>query len=633
MSVLQVAATTAVLLLLVFGPGLVLTRLLGLRGLAGVALAPALSCALVGLGGVAAPVAEVSWSVWVLLALTVVAGLAAYGAGRLLPASRRESDRTTRSAVQGWFLGAAVVVAGFAASLGSPWAVAAQPDATYHLNSIRSMVQTGDISSRDGGAFLYGRVHSFYPSTFHGIAATAVQLTHQQPVLVANLLAIVAAAAVWVAGCLLLCRQVHGAHGRVLVLGGLAAAAFTAMPYWMAGYGPLWPYLLGLALVPGLLGCLLSLLGLARDDAVGRARAAVVLVVGAAGLGLVHPHAVSALALVSYLALVVAAVQRVVGGRRSDRPAAGDVLLALAAVAGPLLLWWGASRTATIRGMRRTYARGPEESLGRAVGEALLNDPRYAAPLWVTSALVLLGLVVCARQRSTRWLPVAYAGLALVLVAVEAVQSPFTRSLTVFWYNDPPRLGAVLPLVGVPALAAGLDVLWRRRTIALVVVVYLVATLGDNQAAHVARLKPFYRPVVADRALLTGPEASALERLAGSVPAGAIVAGNPWRGHALLYAFTGRKVLFYSEKAVTTPDRELLADSLSLAASRPDVCVAVRRTGVGYVVTGGANQLPNLASRNAFTGIDQVPGRPGFQQVATAAPYTLWRITACGGSG
>jgi hypothetical protein len=91
-------------------------------------------------------------------------------------------------------------------------------------------------------------------------------------------------------------------------------------------------------------------------------------------------------------------------------------------------------------------------------------------------------------------------------------------------------------------------------------------------------------------------------------------------------------VLFYSEKAVTTPDRELVADDLYLAASRPDVCAAVRRVGVTYVLTGGPNQLLNLAGRNTFAGVDQVPGSSGFVQVATAAPYTLWRITACGGS-
>ncbi|MFL6098451.1 MAG: DUF6541 family protein [Actinomycetales bacterium] len=643
MFALEVVAATAVLIVLVFGPGLLATYLLGLRGVPAWALAAPVSCALFGLGGLAVELAGVRWSLGVLAALTVVTAVLAHLLSRILAPARRDPGPALRWAVVGWLVGAGSVVAGFAASIGSVRAVPAQPDATYHLNAIRWMASTGDISSRDGGAFLYGRVHSFYPSTFHGIAATAVNVLHQQPVVVANLLSVVAGSVVWVVSCIALSRQAFGCHGRIHVLTGVAAASFTTMPYWMAGYGPLWPYLLGLSLVPALLACVLSLLGLATDDAIGRPRAAMALVVGAAGLGLVHPHAVSALVLVSYVALVAALLGRL-ATRRTGRAA----LFAAVGVLLPVAAWWVALRTPKMHGMTRAYARGPEQSVSRAVTEALLNGPRYGALLWVTSAVVVVGLVVCARRASTRWVPAAYVVLVLVLVGVAGVQSGFTRALTVFWYNDPPRLGALVPLAGVPALVAGLDaggkalghLVFRSRPrdgqplatpvlTAAVVVAYLVATLGNNQGAHVGRLKPFYQPKDPARALLTTADASALQRLGRLLPVDAVVADNPWRGHALLYAFTSRRVLFYSEKAVTTPDRELLADGLYLAPSRPDVCDAVRRAAVTYVVTGGSNELPNLGGRNMFAGVDRVAGSPGFAQVAVQAPYTLWRVTAC----
>ena len=282
--------------------------------------------------------------------------------------------------------------------------------------------------------------------------------------------------------------------------------------------GPLWPYLLGLSLVPALLACVLSLLGLANEDAIGRPRAALLLVVGAAGLGLVHPHAVSALALVSYVVLVTALL-----GRLATRRTGRSALLAAAGVLLPLVAWWVAFRTPKMQGMARAYARGPEESVGRAVAEGLLNGPRYGALLWVTSALVVVGLVVCARRASLRWVPAAYVVLVLVLIGVAAEQSGFTRALTVFWYNDPPRLGALVPLAGVPALVAGLDVgvkalrLWGfRRATAAVLVVYLLATLGNNQGAHVGRLGPFYQPHDPAHALLTTADGV---RLAAARPA------------------------------------------------------------------------------------------------------------------
>jgi hypothetical protein len=247
----------------------------------------------------------------------------------------------------------------------------------------------------------------------------------------------------------------------------------------------------------------------------------------------------------------------------------------------------------------------------------------------------------------------AYVVTALVYVGVVAVQSSATQALTVFWYNDPPRLAALVPVAGVPAVTAGLLALSgrfgrfgrfgrsgadgsrpRRRGVTrplAVAVVFLLATFGDNIGAHVHTLRPYYSPKDPATALLTPQEGRALERLAPSIPRDAIVANNPWRGHALLYAFTARRVVFFSEKAVTTPQRAKVADALFLAGSplHPDVCPAVKAVGATYVITGGRNELPNLNGRDAFLGIDLVPGRPGFERVATAPPYTLWRITAC----
>lgn len=641
MSTLAAVATVALTLLVTFGPGLAGGLLLGLRGLAAWALAPVLSVALLGLEGVAAQLAGLRWSSWWYAAASLLVAVAAFGAGRALQGSGPDADPRPagRLAALGVLLGSGTVVAGFAAAMSTVRAVPAQPDATYHLNLIRWMLNTGDVSSRDGGVFLYDRPHSFYPATFHAIAATVGDVVHQQPVVLANTLAVVAAAPIWVGGCVLFCRQAFGCVTRLLVFAGVAGGAFTAMPYWMGGYGVLWPYLLGMALVPGLLGCGLSIVGLARDDVIGRSRAAVVLVIGAAGLGLVHPHAVSSLAVVLAVVAATAAVQWAAARRTW-----GATVLAVAAVAGPVLLWVLASRTAKIRAMSAAYALGPEESVRHAGYEALVNGPRYSQPLWVTSAIVLIGVVVCTWRPATRWVTVTWLATCAIFVAVVGVQSAQTRALTVFWYNNNPRLAALVPVATVPALTAGLGALstWvesavrrqefrqtARGATALVLVVYLAATLGNNHGAHVDRLRPYYHPDDPDTALLTLQEATAMRALARSIPSGAVVADNPWRGHALLYALTSRQVAFYSEKAVTTPDRELVADHLADAATDPQVCAAVRAMHVTYAITGGTNELEHHNGRSAFAGVDRVPGQAGFEQVATVAPYTLWRVTAC----
>ena len=124
------------------------------------------------------------------------------------------------------------------------------------------MLLTGDISSLHAGGFLSNLPNGFYPAAFHGVATTGAQLVDVQPVVAANLTALLAAALVWVGGGVLLARQAFGAHGSALAAAGLAAASFTAMPFLIAGYGVLWPNLLGMAMVPALAG--LRALGVRR---------------------------------------------------------------------------------------------------------------------------------------------------------------------------------------------------------------------------------------------------------------------------------------------------------------------------------------------------------------------------------
>ena len=244
----------------------------------------------------------------------------------------------------------------------------------------------------------------------------------------------------------------------------------------------------------------------------------------------------------------------------------------------------------------------------------------------VLSAVVLLGLVVAARSSRLRWATVTYLFLAAAYFCVAAVQTP----------ADPGRDGVLVqrttagrghgaagrragpdrrPALAARRCAAGRDAsrpaALGPAALALVVVVYLVATLGNNLPAQVARLGPVYRPADPRAVLLPVSSDRALEQLARSVPPDAVVADNPWRGHALLYAFGSRRVVFFSEKAVTTPDRKLVADQLYLAGTPYGglVCGAVRRLDVTYVITGGANALPNLGRPG------RVPGdRPGARR-------------------
>ena len=163
---------------------------------------------------------------------------------------------------------------------------------------------------------------SFYPAGWHGLAVTALQVAPIEIPIASNLLAMVAGAVVWSAGCVLLARQALGPRPVVTAAAAIFSAGFTAMPYLLSGYGTLWPNLLGMALVPALLAAVVSLTGLGVQDAFGgRRRAALVLVGGLPGVFFAHPNGIASLVLLTFAVLVFEGPRWAIHHRR-ERPVA-----------------------------------------------------------------------------------------------------------------------------------------------------------------------------------------------------------------------------------------------------------------------------------------------------------------------
>lgn len=648
-------AYVLVLVVIYFGPGLAVGWLLRLRGIALVALAPVFGVTTVSVGGLLAPRLGLRWSPAVLLLCCAVALVVAAGCGRLLRAPvRRDRPSVALGGLAGAAVGALTVVVSFRRAMGPIRWVPSQPDVPYHLSQLRYMLGTGDISSLTASGVLYdpGVKGRFYPSAWHDMAVTALQVVKIEIPIAANLQAMLVAGVVWTIGCVLLARQAFGAHGATLAVAGVASASFAALPYAVSAYGTLWPNALGFALVPGLLACVVSLLGLADDDALGRGPAAVTLVLGLPGAVLAHPNGPATVAVFTFGILVLQAPRYAVQHRR-ERP--GLVAAVIGGIVAFPILWWLAFKVPRIHVLLHYFNHPPDESKPRLLSELLLNNPRYGAPLWVASVFVLVGLVVLVRRRLLWPIAVWLVGWALFF-GVANQQTSLTRSVTSLWYNNAPRLAAMtvfgcylLLTAGFVAVSHWLHrgvVRWlarrpdlrarpgRRLPVALTGVLlaaYVVGTGGNYVREHADRMHPYlynYRP---RDILLTTREYHALIALAPHVPPTATLALNPWRGMSLIYALTGRQTIYRSHTGVNTPDRLLIARQLYLAADpgHPEVCAALARTHVTYVITGGSNFMPDHAGVTTFPGVDRVPGRPGFTQVATAAPYTLWKITAC----
>jgi hypothetical protein len=665
------AALVAVLVLVV--PGVGPAYGLGLRGLVAWGAAPALSGAVVGSTAVVLGELGVGWNVaWVAVGSAVVTALG-YGVWLL---SGRRSTGTLRRGRTRAAVAVAVGVTGLvavalqvrrtAAAIGGPDRVAQTFDTPYHLNSVRMILENGDASSFHMTLTQPEATTAFYPGLWHGFVSLVVQVTGAEIPVAANWVSVATTCVVWPLGMLALGRLLLGP--RPLLLGIVVPLSFamTQFPNRLLSFGLLYPNVLSYAILPGVLA--LSVLALVRTHGRGRLPAVAGVLTGLVALTFAQPNGVFALGFVAIPLVVHALVQVTARLRHRGRgwvvallpwPVTVLVVAAGYRALGMLPLVSGfrgkvvwavtAGREQATAEVLRLTAMHP--SITPNFPETEILSP--GTPNILVGALVLVGAVAALFVARWRWLPFAYAILAGLYLLVRAVDIPLRGTLTGYWYADPQRIAALLPLVGVPltvvavaglarlvTLAAGrvrgTDRLrvspWAGAAIAVVlgllvsVVLPRTATFRESFSylAHAYRVDP---EAATSTGLVDARELRLLGRLDEIVPEGVSVAGDPWDGSALVWALADREAIYPHMGMVMDPDRALVASSLNEALTDPAVCEAVDDLGIGYVLAMGRHLSDG--GQGGFPGLEGLEEAGVARLVAAEGEARLYEVTAC----
>jgi hypothetical protein len=502
------------------------------------------------------------------------------------------------------------------------------------------VLHTGDASSLTLGTVAApGRSVAFYPAAWHALTALVAGASGVPVVVAANAVSLGIAALVWPLGCLLLTRQVTGSRPGVLFAAGVLSAAFGASPYLLLSYGTLWPNALANALLPAALACAASVLLRRPGDDTGldRVRGVVLGLAALPGIALAHPNAVVS----AMLYLTVMALSALVRWGLHARHSARTRVVAVGGAAAALgIELWLVSASPVFATTRRT-SWPARQTLAQAAGEWALAAPVRTPVPWLAAVLVLTGCVVAWRKPELRWLVIAHGAAGGAFVLVAGSDGRVARALSGPWYDDPFRFAALLGVTAVPLSAIGLErVVTAGRT------AFSVATSAPRTAPQgvlvmgamgLAILTGGMYAGANSRVVATwyhgeslaGPaERSMLEQLPRLVPPGVRVAGNPWNGSPLAAPLGDRATVFPHLVGSWDPDRELLAESLNRAAAQPDVCAAVHRLDVGYVIDGPVEFWKGDSRQKGYPGLD-VRGHPGFEPVARGGRLTLFRVTAC----
>ena len=634
----------AVVLLAVYAVlGGSLAWVIGLRGLWAVAAAPAFATTVICGASVVAGWLGLGWSILPSLVLAVV-----IGAGVLLVRRRTTTRPVAPRSFSPWWtvlalVLSAIVIGGQTLSvIGAPTAISQTFDNVFHLNAIRYILDTGAASPLELGQMTSpnGGV-PFYPSVWHATAAIVVQLSGASIPAVVNAQTLVIAAVLWPLGAVLLSRVLAGATAAVTVSAALVSASVPMFPLLPMDYGVLYPFQLALALAPVALAATASLLGIGAS-AGERAPGwwGFVLLGAIPGVALAHPGG-----FVAWLALSVPMVGvfavRFWRGHPAGRARTGLVVGVLAYLGLGLLL------LKILRPPLPTRLWPTALSPAEAVQEVAQVSMFYGTVSIGVALAILLGLVWAVRERTgpifvtvASWI----IGAALFVIVIASPFGTLRDALTGSWYNNWPRLAAVFGVALVPLAAFGVartvEAVARRWAAARPEAVRVRTLTGAALAVVGAVLLPLPALPHAveqahgrfalddDSALVSADEMSLLERLPAHVPAGEKIAGNPYTGTALAYAIGGREVLMPHILVDVSEDAQTVNDHLADAETQPDVCDALRETGVGFVLDFGDREVHN--GSHPLPGLEELEDSRVVRLVDSEGDARLYEVTACG---
>lgn len=603
-------------------------RLVGVRGLLALAVAPACSTGALGAGAVLAQLVGVRWGLPAALGSVAIGVALAAVLGRLVGAGEPVPRTPTGDRVG---IGAGVLLAAVPSLLatGSLDTPLQRWDAVFHLSALRLVAESGSASSLTLGSLSYGDGRaSPYPAGWHALAS----LLPGAPTAVLTLGATVTAVLPWVLGCAALAVQLvrwyrpdtvaTGVAGTAGVLAGVVSATPTGL--WV-GWGHV-PNAAALAMVPGVLALALRVLRTPSERVPGGVGLAVALI----GIGLAHPNGVltwGALALPAVVAVVAAASRALLAAGRRLPAVALPVLVAAAAcavVAGLL----ASPLAAAVTG----YTGGSPRSLGRAVLDVVTGQyvlwPSLAGGA-VALAALLAAVVGGARGR---WLGAAMLGVAWLLY-LDAATGGGT-GLSGMWYSSPARLSVVVGIVAVPLAATGgvalaealrprLGALGPALAAGLLVLLLTVPTVAQRvgRTASVYDLEPGHPPqfVTAGELAMIG---ELPDRLDG------VVLGSPFSGASSAYGLAGVPVVFPVAGQVWSADQELVMTHLADVAAgtaAAEVCAAVERLGVRYLYQDAAPYQVD----HRYSELDTV--EVAGDVVAQADTARVVELPACGG--
>ncbi|WP_159802722.1 DUF6541 family protein [Arthrobacter zhaoguopingii] len=674
---LQLAQPLLFLLIAFFLPGTLALLPLRVGWPAAVALGPAVTLLLLGVGTFVLDALGIGWTaVSVSLMLLLPVG-AVWLAGRgirlerpLLPRpngagtenpSPATATATVRIAVgAGLAAAAALISVAVLRGMGSLSTASQGWDAVFHGNAVRWIQESGRATPWSINPIYGDGPATFYPSGWHSVIA----LYPGNLVEAANASALVIGGLIWPIGLAFLASVVFPRHPAVWALTPVLAASFVSFPFGQLLRSGQWPNGLSTALTPVALAMILLLLrrlspGLNPRPVRPLKDVLLVLILTGAVAGgsvVAHPTAVFALVAGGLPFLLAWGVPLCVRAFRHRWRAALLGTVGAAVLVGAALLVLKDSRLlAGVMNFPRGVRATPPDSLALAFFD-LPRFPVVVAPTpenfnLLVGLLVILGAIAALVLRTGWPLVVSWLIFVGLYVLAAGPESPL-RFLTGVWYKDTQRIAPLIALTASILAAFGLAVLVRAAAglvtrvlrariaapdrfrsalaagLAVVAVVAVYQGSGHFRSADRVAVAAHNYITAAEPGiwLLSSGEQDFIERAGALLPEDAVVIGDPFNGETYFYTLTGRHVV-YSRLGSPAPTeaKTVLRIGFDRLHDDPAVCAAIEEVGATHFY----QDQPASVDREVWKGFYGVETAKGFEPVLVEGGRGLYEITVC----
>lgn len=479
-------------------PGFLVLRAARIDTLAAISLSPIASLALYWILTETYRVAGIfsSW-ISVFLPLAIISAVACVvsfliGRRRKDPSCLLRISGHNNEGRRGFRLFAAYLLVGvcitsivFIGNIGAATDFLAEFDSVHHLGSAYAFNETGIWSSFAASADIGldesirpSSVGGFYPSLWHTFVALLMSCLNVPVTLATNAVNFILTAVVFPASMFSLMRILFRNELTPVLTGAFVIFAFMAFPWKFLIWGPLFPNLMSMVLMPTVCGLFLLLF---KPNSRSNFIAIITLfLMGMLVLVFSQTNAVFIMG-VFFIPYLIWQASRIPLIKNSERSTI--LKRALCGIAATLvigMIWIAFYKMPFLRATV-SHSWAAFTDVPGALFNVLTLSFRETMPQYLLSALVIVGIlgtILSAKKRKYFWITCSYLIMVIIYIICVTSEGTIKQLAGGFWYTDPMRLGAIAALFAMPLVCIGLS--WITDALKSLI----CGTTSKNAARH-----------------------------------------------------------------------------------------------------------------------------------------------------